>query len=136
MERLYERLNTAEKALMRFAEAMAVINPNDLERDATIQRFEFTFEALWKAAKLFLLVHEGIDAASPKSVIRACRESGILTEQEAGQALIMADDRNLTVHMYNEPLAVEIYGRLSLHYPLMSKWLAAMKTMVGEYGEE
>ena len=133
MERLYERLNTAEKALMRFAEAMAVINPNDLERDATIQRFEFTFEALWKAAKLFLLVHEGIDAASPKSVIRACRESGILTEQEAGQALIMADDRNLTVHMYNEPLAVEIYSRLRVHYPLMCQWLAAMKAVCDQH---
>ena len=133
MERLYERLNTAEKALMRFAEAMAVINPNDLERDATIQRFEFTFEALWKAAKLFLLVHEGIDAASPKSVIRACRESGILTEQEAGQALIMADDRNLTVHMYNEPLAVEIYSRLRVHYPVMCQWLAAMKAVCDQH---
>ena len=132
MERLRERLQTADKALARFAEAMAVDNPNDLERDATIQRFEFTFEALWKAAKLFLLVHEGIDTASPKSVIRACRESGVLTEQEARQALLMADDRNLTVHMYNEPLAVEIYGRLRLHYPLMCQWLAAMKAVYNQ----
>ena len=133
MERLREKLAVAAKANLRLLEAVRLPDPSELERDAIIQRFEFTFEALWKAAKLFLLVHEGIDAASPKSVIRACRESGILTEQEAGQALIMADDRNLTVHMYNEPLAVEIYSRLRVHYPLMCQWLAAMKAVCDQH---
>ena len=53
-----------------------------MERDALIQRFEFSFELLWKCAKEYLYVEEGIDAASPKKVIRCCRELGLLDEGE------------------------------------------------------
>jgi len=127
LERLRERLDMAEKALGRFKEAMAIVNPNSLERDAAIQRFEFTFEALWKAAKHFLTVIEGIDTASPKGVVRSCREVGLLSDGEAILALHMIDDRNLTVHTYNEPLAVEIYGRLNDYCQLLDKWLNEMK---------
>ena len=126
MERLHERLAVAGKAIARFDEALAIQRPRSLERDAAIQRFEFTFEALWKAARSFLLVREGLDLASPKGVIRACREIGLLTDGEAVMALTMADDRNLTVHTYNEPLAIEIYERLGSYGPLLRHWLSAM----------
>lgn len=127
MERLRERLDMVEKALNRFMEAMALDNPNSLERDAAIQRFEFTFEAQWKAAKNFLVLIEGIDTASPKGVVRSCREVGLLDDSEAIMALKMTDDRNLTVYTYNEPLAVEIYGRLKDYCFLIDKWLVKMK---------
>jgi hypothetical protein len=39
-------------------------------RDATIQRFEYTFEALWKFLKEFLKEREGIICNSPKSCYR------------------------------------------------------------------
>lgn len=39
-------------------------------RDATIQRFEYTFEALWKYIKEYLKEREGIIANSPKSCFR------------------------------------------------------------------
>jgi len=127
LERLRERLAVAQNALDRFEEVMAITNPNALERDAAIQRFEFTFEALWKAAKAFLVVREGIDTGSPKGVVRSCREVGLLDDVQAIMALTMADDRNLTVHTYNEPLAVEIYGRLKGYSLLMDQWLSAMR---------
>lgn len=127
MERLQERINTAEKAMQRFEEAMAIENPSSLERDAGIQRFEFTFEALWKAARSFLYELEGFDVGSPKGVVRACREVGVLDEEQTVCALQMADDRNLTVHTYNEALAVEIHSRLSHYVPLMRYWLEEMR---------
>ncbi|HML34188.1 MAG TPA: hypothetical protein PKC64_15325 [Sporomusa sphaeroides] len=34
----------------------------------------------------------------------------------------MADDRNLTVHTYNEALAVEIYSRLHAYTELLRCW--------------
>ena len=77
MERLKERLAVAARAVLRLKEAAQLPNPSELERDAIIQRFEFSFEAVWKAAQAYLLTVEGIDLASPKSVIRACRESGL-----------------------------------------------------------
>lgn len=123
MERLQERLAVAQKALERFEEAVAIEKPSPLERDATIQRFEFTFEAVWKAAKNYLFDVEGIDLGSPKSVVRACREVGLLDEQETMEALRMVDDRNMTVHTYNEDLAEDIYSRLGGYSVLMAKWL-------------
>ena len=69
MERLTERLKIANQALTSFQEAL--IQPySTLIRDACIQRFEFTFEAIWKLAQRFLYLNEGLDMNSPKSVMR------------------------------------------------------------------
>jgi len=48
-----------------------VILPSDvtINQDATIQRFEFTFELAWKLMKT-ILEEEGIKVVSPKNVIR------------------------------------------------------------------
>lgn len=126
MARLRERIDSAEKALARLDEALAITRPTLLDRDGAIQRFEFTFEAVWKAAKDYLLAIEGIDTASPKGVIRYCREVGLLTDEEAREALNMADDRNLTVHTYNEPLAAAIFSRLPQYRRIMAALLERM----------
>lgn len=127
MERLVQKLEVAEKAHQSLARLMSNAKPSDVERDAAIQRFEFAFEALWKASRQFLLVVEGIDVGSPKGVIRVCRENGILNENESIHALQMADDRNMTVHTYNEALAKEIFQRIKEHTYLLGVWLARMK---------
>ena len=70
MERLILRLALARKALATLVEVL-VDKPSAIQRDAAIQRFEYSFEALWKAAQLYLRIQEGVEAASPKAVIRA-----------------------------------------------------------------
>ena len=42
----------------------------------------------------------------------------------------MIDDRNLTVHTYNEAIAEDIYSNLSAYAELFSTWLAAMEQRV------
>ena len=127
MERLKERLAAAARAMARLREAAGLPQLGEIERDAVIQRFEFTFEAVWKAAQTHLLQVEGLDVASPKGVIRACREVGLLDEAAATLALQMADDRNLTVHTYNEQLAVQILERIMGYQFLLAGWLGAME---------
>lgn len=134
MERLTERLKDAHSALSRLNEVLSIETPSSIERDATIQRFEFTFEALWKAVKEYLYTIEGLDVASPKGVIRSCRELGILDEHEATLALVMADDRNLAVHTYNESLAAQIYSRIKVYSSLMRDWLGEMERRVRREG--
>ena len=129
MERLTERLAVASRALERLQQITELPQIGEIERDAVIQRFEFTFEAVWKAAQFHLLKVEGLDVASPKAAIRACREVGLLDEQEAMQALRMADDRNLTVHTYNEQLAEQILERIMGYQVLLDHWLTAMKNI-------
>jgi nucleotidyltransferase substrate binding protein (TIGR01987 family) len=128
MDRLNERLVVAEKALASFQAALREpLTP--MNRDASIQRFEYTYEAVWKAAQLYLRHHENLELASPSSVTRACFQSAVLTEDQGRMALDMARDRNLTVHTYNEELANQIYSRLAGYAGLMERWLAAMRGM-------
>lgn len=128
MERLILAIKQAEQALTSLQSLMGLTSPGEIERDAAIQRFEFTYEAIWKSAKIYLRTIEGLDAGSPKGVIRACRETGIFTIEEATQALVMVDDRNLTSHTYDRELALEIFSRLPAHTTLLTKWLQALTT--------
>jgi nucleotidyltransferase substrate binding protein (TIGR01987 family) len=125
VDRLAERLRVARRALETLREALRE-SKTPLNRDASIQRFEYTFEAVWKAAQLYLRVGENLELASPTAVARACFQSALLTEEQSRMALRMVRDRNLTVHTYNEELADQIYSRLPTHATLMEEWLAAM----------
>lgn len=83
MERLRERILTARDALSPLHELIDLENPSRVERDAAIQRFEYTFEACWKTAQQYLLVVEGLRVGSPKSCVRTCREVGLLSDEQA-----------------------------------------------------
>ena len=126
MERLEQRLDMARRALTTFLELSDLKSPTTVERDAAIQRFEYTFEAMWKTAQRYLQVREGRAEGSPKGAIRGCREVGLLSNADTTAALAMADDRNLTVHTYNEALAGVLFARLDGHAALLDRWLASL----------
>jgi nucleotidyltransferase substrate binding protein (TIGR01987 family) len=128
MERLLERLQLANKALIAFHEVLQLENPSSIVRDAAIQRFEFSYEACWKTGKQYLYDVEGLDIGSPKGVIRSFREVGIFSDNETIHALKMVDDRNLTVHTYNEELSVEIFKKLPLYYQILQQWMDDIST--------
>ena len=125
MARVAQRIETASRALATFEE-LASHAPGKVVRDASIQRFEYTFEATWKAAQAVLLDRLGIDLASPKPIVRASLENGLLTEDEARLALAMVDHRNLTAHTYNEALADEIFSALPDYRRLIRAWIARL----------
>ncbi len=131
MEELNRRLAQARRTLDTFREILA--EPKTaIVRDAAIQRFEYSFETMWKAGQRYLRDKEGLDVGSPGAVIRRAQAVGLLDETSARLGLEMVRDRNLTVHTYNEPLAEEIYGRLGRYLPLMEAWLAALERGAGQ----
>ena len=130
MERLQERIVSAKKALASLQKLVVIEQPNDVERDALIQRFEFTFEASWKAAKQYLYDIEGIDIGSPKGVIRSCREITLFDDEETILALQMVNDRNLTVHTYNEEVAIKIHMNIKTYFPLLSNWILRIEKRI------
>ncbi|WP_181351246.1 nucleotidyltransferase substrate binding protein [Thalassobacillus sp. CUG 92003] len=79
-ERLLAFINLDGTRLVKSVE----VKSNQVERDAAIQRFKFSFEASWKAAKEYLYDIEGVDAGSPKSVIRSCKEVHLLEDEGFG----------------------------------------------------
>lgn len=129
MERLKEKIEVALKALLTLEEITNKTTPPDeIIRDAAIQRFEYTFETFWKASQNYLLVKEGIKSDSPKSVIRSLHEIDMLSEEECELSLQMVDDRNLTTHTYNESLADDIYTKLSTYAALIHKVLRQIES--------
>lgn len=126
MDQPLARIATANKALRSLQELANLARPSPVERDAAIQRFDYTFEATWKAARHFLLESEGVNAASPKAAVRASMDVGLLDESECVPALRMADDRNLAVLTYNEPLAERIFSRMPPYAHLLGAWLERM----------
>ncbi len=134
MDRLKQRLAVAKQAIASFAEALQQPAASRIERDAAIQRFEYTVEAVWKLAQRYLEVVEGLPAGSPKAAIRACRETGLFTEKEAIGALEMVDDRNLTAHTYNERLAQQIYDHLLRYLALVQTWVGQVEGRLSRQG--
>ena len=135
MELVKQKVNTARKALKTLQELLDKDRPSIVERDAAIQRFEYTFEAIWKAGKHFLREVEGIEIGSPKGVIRSFLQVGLLTEDQTALGLSMVDDRNLTSHTYNENLADQIYGQLGTYSHLMAKWVLSMEKALQSVGD-
>ena len=128
MDRLQQRLSVADRAVATLRELALCPTPSRIERDAAIQRFEYSFEATSKAAQRFLALIEGIDTGSPKSTIRACRQAGLFSVLQAEHALAMVDDRNLTAHTYNERLAEAIFARSPQHLTTLESWLGRMRS--------
>ena len=101
-------------------------------RDATIQRFEYTFEALWKFLKEYLK-NEGIIANSPKACFRELFALGnFLTEEETVLFLEMTDKRNETTHTYKEIIAEEIFKLIPKYANLMEKLLSRFNNLSEE----
>lgn len=122
-----ERMRLARRALSRLHEILERDPLTEVERDALIKRFEFSFEILWKCAKDYLYEVDGVDAASPKKVIRSSRESGLLGDEETRLALLMTDDRNLASRTYDEEFAAEFADRVKHYEPVLLAWLDRME---------
>jgi nucleotidyltransferase substrate binding protein (TIGR01987 family) len=84
--------------------------------DASIHRFEFTFELFWKLLK-GLLESEGIDKHSPKQILIAAYSAYMINDEKIW--LAMLEDRNNTSHTYKEKLADEIYLRIKKYVKVL-----------------
>ena len=113
-EQLLLKWEDYHKALHRLEIALTkTLDEDDLYLDATIQRFEFTFELAWKLMKA-VLEFEGIEATSPRSSIREAWKQHLIGDAE--KWLDMQVKRNLSSHTYNEETAQDIYRHIKEDY--------------------
>lgn len=95
---------------------------NDLEKEGTVQRFEYTVELAWKSLKDYL-EFSGVELSSvtPRSVVKAAFSARIITD---GQLWIdMLDHRNLLSHTYD--LALLSPGLVAIQI----RYLPALETL-------
>jgi nucleotidyltransferase substrate binding protein (TIGR01987 family) len=123
----YENFLKAYRALDR---SIGVLK--DLEYDVSpavhdvivagiIKHFEMAYELAWKFLKQYLKAVLEVEASSPKSVFKACYEYQVLPESTVNDLLRLAEDRNLTVHMYDQTTAEELLENINQHYQAIGK---------------
>lgn len=105
MKKLQSLIEDLEKANRALKEA-AGLSPTRIHKDATLQRFEFTFELAWKTMQEYIK-DQGFVCWSPKSCIRKGADIKIVEGPEDWFGFLQA--RNLLSHTYNEKLADEVY---------------------------
>lgn len=95
-------------SVARLREVLAA-PPSVTTRDAAIKRFELTFELAWKALQAAARA-QGLICRSPRESLRMALRCGWLADEDTWLALM--DDRNETVHTYDEAVADLVYQRL------------------------
>jgi len=117
-KKIKELSDDFSKALKRLEEALNEdLSKGNIVIDGAIQRFEFTFELSWKLTKA-VLNHIGIEASSPRAVIKEAFKANVMKDGEGW--IDMLEDRNKTSHIYDEEQALTIYNKIKkTHFSLL-----------------
>jgi len=78
-----------------------------------VKDFEIVYELSWKALKEALAT-QGLEAFAPKDAFSKAFQAKIIRNEDAW--LQMLEDRNRTVHVYDEKFAREMCQRISEKY--------------------
>ena len=105
------------KAKRAFEEGLAQLE-TVWTRDATIKRFEFSFELTWKVLKR-ILAKKGIEVNSPRETFRFAAKEGLI--DDPAQWFRFLEDRNLASHTYNEQMAEGLYAKLPAFLEALEK---------------
>ncbi len=103
------------QALATLEEAVSVPEPNvnQFIKDATIQRYEYTYEMAWKLIKV-VLNYKGVELSYPREVLKEAFSNGWINKPELWEDMI--EDRNLTSCTYKARNAEQVYRRIRGQY--------------------
>ncbi len=71
-------------------------------KNGLAQKFEYSVELFWKTLKAFLLEKDGVDARSPKKVVKEFYLAGYVEDEIYRDLLTALDYRNKLSHVYDE----------------------------------
>jgi nucleotidyltransferase substrate binding protein (TIGR01987 family) len=103
---------------------------NEFTRDASIQRFEYSFELIWKILKRFFAVYTGAEEYNIKNLFREAGRQGLITKVEPWLEYLQA--RNLTLHTYNEITAETTYEYAREFADDAEKLVAALEQRIND----
>ncbi|WP_232219464.1 nucleotidyltransferase substrate binding protein [Hydrogenivirga sp. 128-5-R1-1] len=83
--------------------------PAEILYEVTAKRFEYTYEALWKTIRLFLLEEKGIECNSPMDCFKALYSVGLIDEKHSEDIPKIVRMRNNIVHIYDFSLAEDLF---------------------------
>ena len=104
-----QRLQNYNKALITLKKAVELGETReltDLEKQGTIQSFEFTFEMAWNVMKDYLEDQGISDIVGSKGAIRHAFNKEFIKDGQVWMDMIK--DRNLASHVYDEKTAEDL----------------------------
>lgn len=111
------RYNSLKDAFNRLSELLNedISKQNDIIKkgiiDGIIQRFEFTFELMWKVLKDYMESIGFSDfSQGPKGILKFAFKNGIIEDEKAYSDML--NDRNTTTYIYDEKIALKIYNNI------------------------
>ena len=126
----YTIYDNFEKALATLNRFLSYDIVNDRDRAGIIQGFEFTFECCWKTLQKLAKL-ENFEVKSPRESIIKGMELGVFDFSDEEILIKMMLDRNLTSHIYEESMSIEICNRIqNQYYPLLEKCLTNIKEFI------
>lgn len=124
MTKLKNQYQDLTNALKRFKEILKEPK-TEIIRDATIKRFDFTFEAAWKLMQS-LIKKNGSNIYGTRTIIREAGKMKIINDQN--KWLKFFENRQLSVYAYDDALAEKIFLSAKKFPPAVAKLLATAKT--------
>ena len=134
--RWQQRFSNYRKALVKFNQAVELLSKH-IEREETvdellqeglIQRFEYTHELAWKVMKDYAEYQGYTDVRGSRDAIRKALEMNLIDDKHWMDTI---EDRNLTVHNYDNEVAAEIYENIMHVYcPLFVSFGQKMQSLI------
>ena len=126
-----QRLHNYKKALVTLENAVELAKARkltDLEKQGTIQGFEFTFEIAWNLMKDFLEEQGITGIIGSKGAVRQAFSKDLI---EDGQIWMdMIESRNLSSHSYDEATAENLFEKITLvFYPQLKVFMEKMNSL-------
>ncbi|MBM7559022.1 nucleotidyltransferase substrate binding protein [Marinitoga litoralis] len=119
-----QRFQNFEKSYKLLKKYINMEDMDELDRAGIIQFFEMSFELSWKVLKDFL-EYNGYLVKSPREAIKLAFQLEIIDNGEYW--LKALEDRNLTVHTYDENTAMEIVKKIKgIYLPELDKFYENM----------
>jgi nucleotidyltransferase substrate binding protein (TIGR01987 family) len=126
-----QRFENYKKALAKLGEAVELDAEralSELERQGTIQAFEYTHELAWKVMQDFFIYQGNSEIRGSRDATRQAFSADLITDGDHWMEMIK--NRNLTSHTYNEEISEEIYKNIvSKFYPLFVTFQETMEAI-------
>lgn len=129
--RWIQRFRNFTKSMRYLEQALQIDHPDIVQKAGIIQFFEMSFELAWNMMKDYLEEQGFIDVKSPRSALKKAFELNILENGHDWMDLLQ--DRNLTVHTYDEQKATDLEQLIqNKYFPLLKALLSSFKQKVDE----
>ena len=100
---------------------------DELLQEGLIQRFEYTHELAWKVMKDYAEYQGYTDVRGSRDAIRKALEMNLIDDKRWMETI---EDRNLTVHNYDNEIALEIYDNImNVYAPLFIAFEHKMQSL-------